>query len=522
MKFFNLPFVITTLIVLTLPACAPKVVKTNTQIYVPAITTAVPVQVLSPKINSSSHSVDESIDSWQHLISLFVLSNELNPRIDKELNWFLSHPESIYKIQARAEPYLYNIIEEVKAKGLPGEYALLPAIESGFRAHAYSHARAAGLWQFIPSTGRMFNLQQNWWYDGRRDVHASTKAATLYLGKLAARFDDDWLLALAAYNAGGGNVSRARKRNKKLNKASDYWSLKLPKETTRYVPKLLALAKIFANAEAYGIKLKKLEHTPYFSVVNIGSQLDLAKAAELSELKLDELFLLNPGLNRGFTPPNGPHRLLIPIAKVPQFEKKLALLPASERVKWQRHKIKSGESLSVIAQHYKVKSSVLRSVNKIKNNQIRAGKHLYIPISQVANHINNPFIQASVNQAASRHPIYTVKSGDNLWSIARKLDLHSKDIARWNRIGLRTPLRIGQKLHIKQKTKATKGLSKHRSAHLQSIHYTVRRGDSLSSISVKFNVRVSDLRRWNKQSLNKYLKPGQKLMVKVDTSKPST
>jgi len=519
MNFFYHPFIFAIFIALILPACTPKTVKQNAQSYVPAITTAAPIQILNPKIKSPA---DETIDSWQLLISLFVISNEFNPRIEKELNWFLSHPEYIHKIQERAEPYLYNIIEEVKAKELPGEYALLPAIESGFRAHAYSHARAAGLWQFIPSTGRMFNLQQNWWYDGRRDVHASTKAATLYLDKLAARFDGDWLLALAAYNAGGGNVSRAIRRNDKLNKASDYWSLKLPKETTRYVPKLLALAKIFANADAYGIKLKKLEHTPYFSVVNIGSQLDLAKAAELSELELDELFLLNPGLNRGFTPPNGPHHLLIPVAKVPEFEKKLALLPASERVKWQRHKIKSGENLSVIAQHYKVKTSVLRSVNKIKNNQIRAGKYLYIPISKTANNINNPFVRQDISYASSRHPVYTVKSGDNLWSIARKLDLHSKDIARWNRIGLRTPLRIGQKLQIKQKTKVTKGLSRNRSAHLQSIHYTVRSGDSLSSISAKFNVRVNDLRRWNKRSLNKYLKPGQRLMVKVDTSKPST
>jgi len=519
MKFFDHSFVITIFIVLTLSACTPKTVKQNAQSYAPAITTAAPIQVLNPKTNNLPHSVDEPIDSWQYLISLFIIPNELNPRIEKQVKWFLSHPESLHKIQTRAEPYLYNIIEEVKAKGLPGEYALLPAIESGFRAHAYSHARAAGLWQFIPSTGRMFNLQQNWWYDGRRDVHASTKAATLYLDKLATRFDGDWLLALAAYNAGGGNVSRAIKRNQKLNKATDYWSLKLPKETTYYVPKLLALAKIFANAEAYGIKLKKLEHTPYFSVVNIGSQLDLAKAAELSELELDELFLLNPGLNRGFTPPNGPHRLLIPVNKVSEFEKKLALLPASERVKWQRHKIKSGENLSVIAQHYKVKTNVLRSVNKVKNNKIRAGKYLYIPISQSANKITNPFVQQGLSHAASRYPVYTVKSGDNLWNIARKLDLHSKDIARWNRIGLRTPLRIGQKLHIKQKAN---GLNLSRSAHLQSIHYTVRSGDSLSSISAKFNVRVNDLRRWNKQSLNKYLKPGQKLMVKVDTSKPST
>ncbi|MDC9728878.1 MAG: LysM peptidoglycan-binding domain-containing protein [Methyloprofundus sp.] len=520
MKYFNLPFFIFLILAISLSACSPKKIRSRSVTQNPAIITAAP-QPSSLSEDFPAETSPQTLDSWQYLISMFELSTESNPRIDRELKWFLAHPKSINTFQARAEPYLYNIIEEVKAQNLPAEFALLPAIESGYRAHAYSHSGAAGLWQFIPSTGRAFKLKQNWWYDGRRDVHASTKAATRYLKQLAKRFDGDWLLALAAYNAGGGNVNKAVRRNRKADKPTDYWSLSLPNETLYYVPKLLALAKLFANAERYGITLRKLEHKPYFSIVNIGSQLDLAKAAELSAMSIDDIFQLNPGFNRGFTPPKGPHHLLIPIDKVSQFEENLALLPDSQRVKWQRHKIKTGESLSVIAQHYKVKSSILRSVNQIKNNNIRAGKTLYIPISQL-NAKHNPFIHANLTNPNNKYPTYTVKSGDSLWSIARKFDLHSKDIARWNKISIKAPLRLGQKLAIKQKTSYTQNISATRAATIQKIHYTVRSGDSLSTISAKFNVHVADLRKWNKHKLSKYLKPGQKLMLKVDTTKPST
>lgn len=521
MKLFNAYSYIPLVLILSTVACSPTKIKSEKIAQNPAIITAVPQEDLSLAGNLPVNSEKQTLDSWQHLISMFELSDVSNPRIERELKWFLAHPSSINKFQTRAEPYIYNIIEEVKTKNLPAEFALLPAIESGYHAHAYSHSAAAGLWQFIPSTGRAFKLEQNWWYDGRRDVHASTKAATKYLKQLAKRFDNDWLLALAAYNAGGGNVNRAVRRNREKNKATDYWSLKLPNETQHYVPKLLALAKLFANAEEYGITLKKLEHKPYFSIVNIGSQLDLAKAAELSAMSIDDIFQLNPGFNRSFTPPKGPHRLLIPVDKVSQFEENLALLPDTQRVKWQRHKIKSGENLSVIAQHYKIKTSVLRNVNHIKNNQIRAGKYLYIPISQV-NAKHNPFIRANLTNPHNKYPSYTVKSGDSLWSIARKFDLHSKDIARWNKMSIKKPLRLGQKLVIKQRSSYTKNLSASRAVTLQKIHYTVRNGDSLSTISAKFNVQIADLRKWNKSKLSKYLKPGQKLMLKVDTTKPST
>ena len=393
-------------------------------------------------------------DSWQYIISLYAIPEVNNARIDHEIKRFLTHPEYIAKIQTRAQPYLYNIIKEIEAKGLPGELALLPAIESAFKAHAYSHARAAGLWQFIPSTGRLYGLDQNWWYDGRRDVYSSTAAATSYLQKLGHTFNNDWLLALASYNAGMGTVGRSVKRNIARNKPADFWSLKLPRETQTYVPRLLALAKIFANAEHYGITLKKQTHKPTFVAVNIGSQLDLSKAAQLSEVSLKELLHLNPGFNRGYTPPQGPHRLLIPVDNAELFKKNLAQLPVDQRVQWHRHRIKSGENLGNIARRYHTKVKVIREVNHLRNNNIRAGAYLMIPSPQNGNH-HHFVAQASSVNPDKKYPSYTVKKGDSLWSIARKFGIHSKELARWNRIGLKATLRLGQTLIIKKRSKAT-------------------------------------------------------------------
>ncbi len=457
-------------------------------------------------------------DSWQYMISLFSIPEVDNPRIEKEVKKILAHPEYIHTIQKRAQPYLYNIIEEVKKKGLPGELALLPAIESGYQAHAYSRSGAAGLWQFIPSTGKLYHLKQNWWYDGRRDIYASTDAATRYLQKLGKLFNNDWLLALASYNAGMGNVNRAIKHNIAKHKPTDYWHLNLPNETQSYVPKLLALAKVIAHANEYGIALDTQEHTPAFSVIDIQSQLDLTTAAKLSHLSLKELFKFNPGFNRAYTAPQGPHRLLIPVAKANLFKENLAKLPTHQRLQWHRHKIKSGESLSTIAYRYKTQSKIIREVNHLKNNSIRAGKHLLIPISPQT-FTKNPLIQ-TYTAPRYKHTKYTVKQGDNLWAIARKLDLHSKDIARWNQIDIKKPLHLGQQLIIKQPI-TTSRASTHHPKTTQSIRYTVRSGDSLSTISQRFHVKIANLRKWNAGHLGKYLKPGQKLTVKVNTSPPA-
>ncbi len=374
---------------------------------------------------------------WDRLFSLYALPEVENKKIEHEIQRYLKHPEYITKIQRRAEPYLYFILEQIESKQIPGELALLPIVESAFKPHALSKSKASGLWQFMPATGRFFGLKQNWWYDGRKDIYTSTQAATTYLKQLSKTFDDDWFLALAAYNAGKGNIRKAIRKNKNNDLPTDYWSLPLRQETENYVPRLLAIAKILANSEAYNISLLEIPNTPHFSVVDINSQIDLSIAAEMANVSLDEFFILNPAFKRSSTDPDGPFHLLIHTEKSEEFKAKLAQTLKKDRMKWVRHQIKAGENLGIIAKKYNTSVNALLKGNHLVNSNIRAGKYLLIPSSLRKTDKHN------------KH-IYTVKKGDTFWDIARQFDVHSKDIASWNNISLNKILKPGQKLIIRK------------------------------------------------------------------------
>ena len=341
-----------------------------------------------------------------------------------------------------------QIVNEIEKRGLPGELALLPIVESAYKPFAYSHGRAAGLWQFIPSTGIAYGLKQTWWYDGRRDVYASTNAALTYLTKLSKRFDDDWFLALAGYNAGGGSVSSAMRKNRRLGHPSDFWALSLRKETRHYVPKLIAIASILANADKYNVTLIDIPNEPFFEKVNITKQLDLARAAELAEISIEDLYILNPSFNQWATSPEGPHYLLLPVSKSADFKTKLAALPDSQRLKWVRHKVKNGETLGQIARRYRTTVTQIKQANPIKNNLIRAGKHLLIP---TANYNNRLYASSAdmrksdiINTSRQGQKVeYYVQSGDSFWSIAKQYGVGVRSLAKWNAMAPRDTLFLG-------------------------------------------------------------------------------
>jgi membrane-bound lytic murein transglycosylase D len=459
------------------------------------------------------------------MVNGFSLALPDDKRVTQELNWYRSHPSYIQRIQERAEPYLHFILEEIDKRDMPGEIALLPAVESAFRPFAYSPGRAAGMWQFIPSTGRHFGLKQNWWYDGRRDVVSSTRAALDYLKRLNKQFGGDWELALAAYNSGAGTVRNAIRRNKKRGKPTDYWSLKLPNETSAYVPRLLALSEIFRHPGDHGITLLNLPDEPYFTSIDIGSQLDLALAAEMADLPIQDLYLLNSGFNRWATDPEGPHRLNLPLDKAEGFVAALGKMPPEQRMTWKRYKIKPGDSLSVIARKHKTTVKLLRRVNKLRGNRIRAGKHLLIPVSSQS--FDHYVYSAEQRKASIQNrprkgskQFYVVKPGDSLWRIARNYNVSYRKLAKWNSMAPGDPLKAGQKLVIwtdRTVTAEISPLDLQPSGTQSSLHYRVRRGDSLSRIAQRFKVSVSDLKRWN--TLNgKYLQPGQRLKLYVDVT----
>ena len=470
-------------------------------------------------------------DLWARIRAGMALPGSDDPRTQRELAWFATHQGYLDRVADRAEPFLYDIVEAVEARGLPMELALLPVVESAFQPFAYSHGRAAGIWQFIPATGRRYGLKQNWWYDGRRDVPAATRAALDYLEALRDEFDGDWLLALAAYNSGEGKVRSAVRRNARKGKPTDFWHLDLPRETRAYVPKLLALAALVAGPDRHGVTLRGIADEPFLTAVEVGSQIDLALAADLAGLPLDDLYRLNPAFNRWATDPDGPHALLVPVDRAAAFREELEKLPAEKRLKWQRHRIGEGETLSQIAERYGTTVATLKKVNRLRGTGIRAGKHLIIPVAsrslasyRLTEDRRQAALQNTPRSGAKTH--YTVRDGDTLWDIARDHGVRVASLAKWNGIAPRDTIKPGQELVIwttaanaSQGAIAAPATGTVPADSVRRIRYVVRSGDSLARISQRFQVSIAELCKWNRISRDDYLQPGQRLLLYVDVTR---
>jgi membrane-bound lytic murein transglycosylase D len=473
-------------------------------------------------------------DLLERLRNSFALPQVEHATISQQADWFARHPAYLERVLDRASLYLPHVADEVAARGLPAELAFLPVIESAFDPFAYSHGRAAGLWQFIPGTGKRFGLKQNWWYDGRRDVVESTRAALEYLEYLHGLFDGDWLLAVAAYNCGEGTVGRAIRSNRAAGRPTDFWSLRLPAETRGYVPRLLGLAAVLADPAHYGLELPLLPNEPTFAAVDLDGQIDLAVAAELAGIELEELQALNPGFNRWATDPDGPHRLQLPIEAAETFAVALAELPPGERVRWQRHQVRSGDTLGAIARRHRTTVEVLQSVNGLSGTQIRVGSHLMIPTStrsvadyplSAGNRLASTQQRARAGRVRSEH---VVRNGDSLWSISRRHGVGVRELAAWNGMAPGDTLAVGRTLVVwRQETApasaAQAGASRAPAAEpmLRRVNYTVRRGDSLYRIANNFRVSIDDIRRWNSLDGKRHLQPGQRLVLHVDVTAQS-
>lgn len=418
------------------------------------------------------------------------------------LEWHRKNPASLPALLARGEPYLHYIVEELSKAGLPSELALLPIIESGFDPFAYSSGHASGLWQFVPATGERFGLTRDWWWAGRRDVIDSTTAAIAYMQYLNEMFDGDWLLTLAAYNAGEGTVSRAVARNQAANKGTDFWSLSLPRQTRNYIPALLALAEVLRNPDDYGVALPEIVDEPYFEVVELEGAINLRTAAELAGIEQDELLQLNPAVRRGALSPEGPHRLLVPAQSRDVFMDSLASLPRSEWMPVAFHTVQRGDTLSHIAQQYGVQVSSLQSINGLNGTTIRVGQRLQVPGAATLE-LDRAIAQASQPQQ------YVVKQGDSLWSIARRNNINLGELARWNRLDSNSTLRPGQTLTLASAGSASRPDSR-------QVNYRIQRGDSLSRIAQQFNLNVRDIIRWNRLDPDSILRPGQGLVLYVN------
>lgn len=391
-------------------------------------------------------------DLWQRIRHGFAMPDLDNALVREKTAWYGARPDLLQRIFDRSRIYLYHIVQEIESRGLPTELALLPMVESSFNPMAYSRAHASGLWQFIPGTGKRYELKQNWWYDGRRDIVDSTAAA---LGYLTDLYDmhGDWHLALASYNWGENAVARAIKKNRAAGRPTDYWSLSMPAETRHYLPKLQALKNIVANPRPFGIELDPIPNQPYFVTVTKTHDIDVQLAAKLAEMPVEEFVALNPGLSRPIIRASVTPRIVLPADKVDIYHANLTRHDDNSLVSWRTYRPKNGESLASIAKRFSVDLASLQRVNGITSRARAMPEVLVVPLNgSVAGIGKLPLMYAPpIPVHGVRRVIHTVKPGDTLSSIARRYAVSVADLKRWNGLGT---LKAGQKVKVEVKVRS--------------------------------------------------------------------
>jgi len=489
-------------------------------------------------INRASIIVSQPGDLFARLRGGFQLEDTNQQAIDRELNWFANNPDYLERVWGRAEMYMHYIVEELDRRKMPRELALLPVIESAFEPYAYSKARAAGLWQFIPGTATKYGLKQNWWYDGRRDVVEATRAALDYLQALHEEFEGDWLLAIAAYNCGEGNVERALATNRRSSKPTDFWNLKLPTETRAYVPKLLAMRRIVAAPADYGLEFSPIPDLPYFTVVKTGGQIDLQVAADIAGITKEELYELNPAFHRWATDPSGPDALLVPSEVADGLEATYLSLSPEQRMRVEHYTVKPKDTVASVAKSYNTSPELLRELNGLSAKDLLAvGDSLRVPSTSVALPakaaraamlVDNRAATVPGARRSGRTAVHVVRRGDTLYSIARQMGTDTSTLARLNDMKVSDKLRAGQKLVVTAPTATKSGVAANSTSRAgagsgtaidgKKVTYTVRQGDTLYSVARLLQVTVSQLLSWNSLDKSGMIKPGQRLVAFIARS----
>lgn len=454
---------------------------------------------------------------------------KVNKWIDREIKRYQRSPRYLKRLLTRSAPYIHYVTEVLHKNGLPLDLALLPVVESGYDPFAYSAGSASGMWQFIGSTARLYGIEINWWYDGRRDVVASTQAAVRFLRDLYGYAKGDWSHALAAYNAGWAAVSRRIDRNRRHGRSVEFWHLSLPRETRDYVPRFYALAHIVNNPDKYNLSLPPIPNRRVLSFVDVGSQIDLARAADLANLPPTVLYKINPGFNRWASPPQGPHVLAVPATHESVFVEAIGALSEKERIRWHQHKVQPGDSISQLASESNTTVDEIARVNDLQDpDDIRAYTNIIIPsaIYPAANYSHSTRLRRLYAQKKARarpgqtKHIHVVKKKDTLWSIARQYDLEDyKQIAKWNKISPKSILRPGQDLllFLPERDKAVVS-PKSRKPVIRRIVYSVRPNDSPARIARRFSVPTKSVLKWNQLSQDSVIHPGQELTLYVNVT----
>ena len=456
----------------TLLLCAgllsAAIAQTNTQAPVNAAPAPAVLEEL-PDLDVLDQPPDISIDLWERIRRGFGMQDLQIDLVQDRERWYAQRPDYIQRMTARSSKYLYHIVEELERRNMPTELALLPFIESAFNPQAVSSARASGMWQFMPRTGKDFDLKQNAFRDDRRDVLASTRAALDYLQKLYAMFGD-WHLALAAYNWGEGNVSKSMLRNQRQGAPVAYTDLRMPAETRLYVPKLQAMKNVVANPQALGVNLPSIPNHPYFEAVRLPRDMDVALIAKLAEVPVEDFKALNPSAHRPVLLAAGTPRILLPWDNAEIFQRNVDKY-AGRLASWTAWVAPKTMKVSEAAQRVGMAEDELRSINKIPPRMlIKAGSALLVTRSakqqtDVSSKLaDNGQLNLTPEQVLRKQFIKARKK-DTLESIAKRYKVSVEQLAQWNGLSKTSSLKNGQKLVIMVSGKARKTVASGGSKH---------------------------------------------------------
>lgn len=472
---------------------------------------------------------DESLYSrnlWDNLRFSFKLEDQYKrPEVQTQVQWLKGHQNYLNSLSEESQPYMYYILQEIKKRDMPGEIALLPMIESTYNPLAYSNTGAAGLWQLTSKTGTNLGVKRNFWFDGRRDIYNSTNAALNYLCYLHRFFKGNWILAIAAYHSGEGTVQHAVQYADNHQRSTNFWSLNLPDDTQSYVPKLLALAHMIQQNQKLSAKLPYIANTPYFTKIDVGTQIDLTNAAHLAGISYPEFLKLNPGNNRFTTSPAGPHTIVLPLDKVDVFVHNLEKIPVKQRHHLlAKHAVLFDSDLEAIpkADQIVLTSSSNKDTTKITSQSVDVS-----PVdAAIDNAIDNSIAPAKPIKsrtptpppASSHKVLHIVQKGESMWNLTRKYHVSAEDISSWNDLSTDTKLHPGQKLILWTKNSfnwANKTPNKTNKISKASkiIHYKIQKGDCLMGIARRFKVSVKKLISWNTKLQASHLVPGKYVLI---------
>ena len=438
-------------------------------------------------------------DIWEYILQNNNIKNEvvLTEQILSYMNVHLKDLDKFEEYLNDSYYFMYFVINELEKNNLPIELSILPYIESNYDPFSISSSGAVGMWQFMPRTGRLYDLNKSWWNEDRHDPFKSTEAAVSYLKYLYQRFDKDIYLTLAAYNAGPSLVERRINQNKRKEDDLDFWSLNLPSQTKNYVPKYLALRELIFNSEEYGLKMPKI---PYDSVVEkivIDGQVEILALSEFLEIKPELLYKLNAGYTKWASAPKDKSIFFIPKEKYAQFVSQENPFNSINNINWITHTVKRGDNLWDLSIKFDTEVNIIKEVNYLNNDILSINDTLLIPLSKTK---SNDFIP---------YQMYIVSEGDTLWGIAEKYNLDLEDLAKMNSLNKNEYLQLGQQLSI-----GNKNIYRNIESRKRTILYSVKQGDNLFKISELFDVTINSIEEINNFN-QPTLMPGQIIKIAI-------